>query len=422
MIMSAYRLIDVVDRDRLQEILDKFTEATGVAAVLADLDGRNITEPSNFTRHCTLVRSTDAGARGCHASDASLGRLSLESGGPTMALCHCGIVDLGAPIVIDGVCYGYVLCGQVLLEAPRAADIEEARKRALRFGLDPDIYVESFLEIEVVPEHRVRAAAEMLHITANYIVEMGISRLTQKKLLEEDRKLAELERTLRSLEFKALKSQVNPHFLFNALNTAVRLAYMENATRTREILYSLASLLRYSLRNQDKLVRLRDEIAHVKHYLYIQEMRYKGKIKVTINIPQALDDVLLPVMSLQPLVENAVIHGLENKPDEGELRIIAYELPHHQAVRLEIIDNGVGIRKEILEKLRKAQNTNGCRNGGGLGILNVDSRFKQYFGPDYGLEIYSEEGKGTRVVLTFPRVFDVDNERGGTSGLQVADL
>ncbi len=401
--MASYNLVDVINREKLQEILDKFTEATGLAAILADLRGRNITAPSKFTRHCTMVRSNAKGLLGCYASDARLGRLSMKTGRPAMSLCHCGIVDLAAPLIIDGVCCGYVLCGQVFLQPPDERALNKARQRARRFGLEEKEYMESFLEIEVVPEKRVMAAAEMLYIVASYIVEMGASQLMQARLLAEERRRAELENALRALELKALQSQVNPHFLFNTLNAAARLAYLENASRTGEIVYSLASLLRYSLRNIDKLVCLKDEITHIKHYLYIQEVRYKDRIRAVIEVPEHLGDVLLPVMSLQPLVENAIVHGLEKKEEGGEVKILACEVG--DIVKLEVIDNGVGMGREVLERLSRSGPT-GTGHTTGLGILNVDLRLKRYFGSPYGLQLESEPGRGTKVTLIFPKKFE----------------
>ncbi|MGB9859944.1 MAG: PocR ligand-binding domain-containing protein, partial [Moorellaceae bacterium] len=134
--MVGYNLVEVIDQDKLQEILDKFTDATGLAAIITDARGRNITAPSKFTRHCTMVRSSTKGLLGCYASDARLGRLSMKSGRPAMSLCHCGVVDLAAPLIINGVCCGYVLCGQVFLQPPEERTLNKARQRARRFGIE----------------------------------------------------------------------------------------------------------------------------------------------------------------------------------------------------------------------------------------------------------------------------------------------
>jgi len=410
--VSSYKLVDVIDQDKLQEILDKFTDATGLAAIITDLEGRSVTAPSKFTPHCTLVRSSPKGLLGCYASDARLGRLSMKTGRPAMALCHCGIVDLAAPLIIDGVCCGYVLCGQVFLQPPDEKALSKAKQRARRFGIDENMYVEKFLEIEVVPEKKVMAAAEMLHIVASYIVQIGASYLMQTKLLAEERRRIELENALRELELKALQSQVNPHFLFNTLNTAARLAYLENAQRTAEVVYSLANLLRYSLRNIDRLVPLKEEITHIKHYLYIQEVRYKGRIRAIIEVPEQLEGILLPVMTLQPLVENAIVHGLEKKLEGGEVKIIAYATG--ELVKIEVIDNGIGMEKEMVERL-KMKRVGGRESGHitGLGLLNVDLRLKQYFGSSYGLQLESELGQGTKVTLIFPKKLEEGVEQRG---------
>ncbi|SHM88694.1 Histidine kinase-, DNA gyrase B-, and HSP90-like ATPase [Caldanaerovirga acetigignens] len=398
--MPRYKLKDVINKEKLEEILKKFSEATGLAAIIADKDGVNITSPSKFTNHCNLVRSTEKGRKNCYLSDAKLGRLSLQKGGPATALCHCELVDLAAPLVVEGQCLGYILCGQVFLKPPDEEQIERARKRAIDFGLDPDLYLRSFLEIEIVPENYIYTAGEMLHIISSYIIELGINRLYQERLLEETRRRSEYENAIKTLELRALQSQVNPHFLFNTLNTAARLAYLENASKTAEIIYSLANLLHYSLKNLNQLVTLKEEISCIKYYLYIQQIRYKDHIKACIEMPEELGKYLIPVMSLQPLVENAIVHGLEKKREGGILRIVGYE--KNSDIYIEIIDDGVGIEERMIKILKSSKEAiNGHTTG--LGIYNVDLRIKKYFGPKYGLSIESKLGEGTKVTIKIPK-------------------
>ena len=228
----------------------------------------------------------------------------------------------------------------------------------------------------------------------------------QQRLLEEERLRLQLENTLHAMELKVLQSQLNPHFLFNTLNTAARLSYLENAERTGEIIYSLANLLRYSLRNLEQFVTLKEEITYIQHYLHIQKARYQDQLKTAIDVPEKLQDILVPVMTLQPLVENAIIHGLEQKEDNWKLKIKAYE--EQELVVIEIIDNGVGMDNKTLKELN-----NFTRKGKGhitgIGIPNVDIRIKRYFGSQYGIEVDSRLGDGTITRLTLPKNYkDLD--------------
>lgn len=401
--MADCKLTDVIDSAKLVKILDKFTEATDLAAILCDITGKNITGPSNFTRHCNMVRSTKIGKVKCYASDAKHGMKSMEKGVPFMFPCHCGLIDLAAPIVVEGKCFGYVMCGQVFLEPPTDKDIEKAKIRATKFGLDVEDYVQSFLEVKVFTKDRLIAATEMVNIFSNYLVELGFNRLIQQRLMEEERRRLKLENLVQVMELKVLQSQLNPHFLFNTLNTAARLSYLENAPKTGEVVYSLASLLRYSLRNLQQFVTLKEEITYIQHYLYIQKARYQEQLETTVNVPGELENILMPVMTLQPLVENAIIHGLEQKGDNWRLSIEAVE--RGDSVIIEIRDNGVGMDSHILKELNKFTKT-GKGHTTGIGIPNVDTRLKQYFGTEYGIEIDSKLGCGTNIRLRFPKTYD----------------
>jgi ligand-binding sensor protein len=398
--MDSYDLVDIVDKHKLSEILSRFTEATGLAAIITDRRGRNIIEPSNFTRHCTLVRSTERGKRGCYVSDARLGKLSVEKGEPAMEKCHCDIVDLAAPLIAEGRCYGYALCGQVFIGPPDDKSIEKAKMRAKLFGVDANEYLDAFMEIKVIPQSQVLSAGEILHIFSNYIVELGANSIIQRRLLEEQYKRFELESIIKSLELKVLQSQINPHFIFNTLNMAARLGYLENAKQTSEVIYSLASLLRYSLKSLDQFISLREEISYVEHFLYIQKTRYNDRIKTKVSIPEILQEYLIPIMSIQPIVENAFKHGLEDKSDGGILVIDVFD--EGNALVIYIIDNGVGISSQKLEEINNPMyQITGHTTG--FGISNVDLRFKRYFGQEYGVTIESMQNVGTKVKLRFPK-------------------
>jgi len=397
--MEKVRLKDVIDVKKMEEILQNFSDVTGLGAIIATPDGKNITKPINFTEHCLLVRDTLHGKKGCFRSDAELGMLSLQKGGVAISPCHCEIIDLAAPLLVNGKCWGYVLCGQVFLSPPTEEMVKRATDRAKNFGIAPDVYLEKFSKIKVVSQDYLIAAGNMLQVIASYLIELGLNKLMQEKLLEETKRRSEYENIIKTLELKTLQSQVKPHFLFNTLNTAARLAYLENAPRTAELVYSLASLLRYSLRNPDQLVSLKEEISCLKHYLHIQEIRYGDHIKSQIDVPTEIENILLPIMTLQPIVENAIIHGLEEKEEGGIITIRAYQ--KDETIFIEVRDNGVGIDKKMLEVI-KGNIEEGKGHLTGLGLQNVDRRLKMYFGKESGLEITSEKGNGTLVVLKIP--------------------
>lgn len=400
-ISSPLDLWQVINIEKLQEMQDKFAVATGLAAIIADSEGQAVTRPSNFTDYCKLIRSCPRGQKGCYTSDAAVGMEAYRSKKPSIHYCHAGLIDLAAPIIVHGVYMGSVLCGQVLTSPPLEADFQNVRTRSERIGLDGEKMASLFRKIEIVPEHRVHAAADLLHIMANYVIDMGVSAFTQQRLLEEEKTRADLEKTLKELELKALQSQVNPHFLFNSLNIITRLALFENAPDTQEVAYALAQLLRYSLSNIDQMVAFRDEVAHVEDYLLIQKTRFGDRISASVDVARELMNAKIPLLTLQPLVENAIVHGLEPK-EEGGIVFIRGRLKNGN-VHIEIEDTGIGMDADTVSRvLATDRPSSGQGHTTGLGIPNVHRRIQHQFGNEYGLRLESQRGKGTKVVIVFP--------------------
>lgn len=399
-------LREVVDIAKLQDLVDKFAKATGVAAIVADVEGIPITDPSNFTRFCQLVRSTPDGEKLCYKSDQQVGEKAAGKRSLSLHQCHCGLIDMAAPLILDGVYRGAALCGQVLLEAPTKEQIEKVRNVALQLGIDEDLSL--FLQqIEVVSEAKIRAAGELLRILASYIVEMSVSELTHRQLMKQLEESARMERVMHQLELRALQSQVNPHFLFNTLNAASRLALIEGAGRTEELLHAMARLLRYTLRNIDKIVPLQEELEYISNYLFIQTTRYGDHIEMQIDTePEALK-VMIPVMTLQPIVENAIVHGLEPKEDGGKMMITVQAAG--EFIRIEIRDTGLGMDITNLNQILDGSRT-GRGHTTGLGLINVHQRLKHCFGENYGMEISSIPGIGTAVVVWIPVHYGKSNE------------
>lgn len=393
-------LEQIVNIDILQEIQDKFSEATGLAAVIVDVAGNPITRPSNFTKFCTYIRTYPEGIARCAACDDRGGRMTREKK-PTVYRCHSGLTDLAAPIIVQDQYIGAFLAGQVILGQDNYDTKEEMFRCLADFNMEQELLSELFDMVEVVPEKRITAAADLIYIMSNYIVEIGASNLAQKKLVQEVKAKADLEASLRASELKALQAQVNPHFLFNTLNTIARLALLEGANRTQEVVYALSDLLRDNLRDIDVLRTLEEEVKSVKDYLMIQKMRFGDRIQSYIEIDPQIMTVLIPALTLQPLIENAIIHGLEKKVDGGTIHVRGFF--EDDIITISVIDTGVGVSMERIRSIFRAEKqlkTHGETTG--LGIINVHKRIQHYYGSEYGLEIESKIGEGTSNYIRFP--------------------
>lgn len=225
---------------------------------------------------------------------------------------------------------------------------------------------------------------------------------SQVRLIEEIKAHTELEEAFKFMELKALQSQVNPHFLFNTLTTIAGLSIFESAMQTTELVQSLSRLLRYSLRSIGQTVPLSEELAYVDDYLAIQKARFGDRITVETDISAAVRAAQVPVLTLQPIVENAIIHGLEAKLD-GLLRLDAYA--EGERVIILVIDNGVGIEPARLNEIQTLKvGMSGRSHTTGLGFANVHKRLQHFFGSSYGLQLQSTPGQGTKVTIALPLV------------------
>lgn len=206
-------------------------------------------------------------------------------------------------------------------------------------------------------------------------------------------KLEKQEQMRQKAEFKALQFQVNPHFLFNALNT-ISSVCRENSDRARELLLTLADYFRYNLGNGAYLVPMQEEIEHVQDYLEIEKTRFEENLIVTYDLDEELH-VLIPTLILQPIVENAVRHG-RGKDGKRVVHISAREETDGYVVQVQ--DKGSGFDPEVLKKL-----SNGEEIGKSIGLSNVHRRMKNMYGEENGLQIENLEEGGSRVTMHFKK-------------------
>lgn len=200
----------------------------------------------------------------------------------------------------------------------------------------------------------------------------------------------------RELEFYALQAQISPHFILNALNTLIMYSRV-SPQRTRRLLRYLATFFRYKLVDtRQMLVPLREELRFTRAYLLLERARFGRRLKVRRNIEPAALDCLVPVLCLQPLVENAIKHGLGQKPEGGNVDIVIGL--KGASLFITVADNGAGIPLEDIDQITAP----GHSRGNGLGLANVHRRLQHLFGDHCGLRLASTPGKGTTVSLHLP--------------------
>jgi two-component system LytT family sensor kinase len=206
--------------------------------------------------------------------------------------------------------------------------------------------------------------------------------------------LAEQEERLAQAELRALRAQISPHFIYNAL-AAVAGDIHARPEEARELLIDFAEFTRYLVRDGRSYVTLGEELDHVERYLRLEQARFRDSLHVTIDVPDETRDVVVPSMSVQPLVENAVRHGVERRAGTGRVEIAA--LTRDGDVELRVSDDGSGIEPERVPAVLAGA-------GGGIGLSNVDARLRATFGDRYALRIESRVGEGTTAIMMVPNL------------------
>ncbi|WP_257984310.1 sensor histidine kinase [Neobacillus cucumis] len=231
-----------------------------------------------------------------------------------------------------------------------------------------------------------------------------------KILVTEIKQQGELDKLLKELELRSLQNQMNPHFLFNTLNTVSKMAYLEEAEETSRLIEAVAALLRYNLSDFDKVSTLRDEVSIVKEYFFIQKTRFGDRIEFITDIQEEYLDIEIPSLILQPLIENAFTHGVEEYEENGVIELHIYRLNDY--VNVEVIDNGAGMDERTKQKLLhyvngleteenvELEKTKAQSNG--IAVKNVIKRLQLFYQQKNVVEIESELNKGTIFRLKIP--------------------
>lgn len=258
-------------------------------------------------------------------------------------------------------------------------ELEKSVKALEEGNLDADIYMGGSYEVQ----HLGKSVQDM---------KFRIKGLMQDIVSEHEEK--------RKSEFDSLQAQINPHFLYNTLDIIVWQIENEKQSEAVHTVTALARFFRLSLGKGKNIVTVRDEIDHVKNYLMIQHMRFKNKFDYEFDIAEDVLELPSLKLMLQPLVENAIYHGMEFMDGDGMIMVKAWR--KEDELYLSVADNGLGMTEDKVEMILTGKSTSGNGRGSGIGVKNVNERIKLYFGEAYGLTIDSEPDEGTTVIIHLP--------------------
>jgi two-component system sensor histidine kinase YesM len=203
----------------------------------------------------------------------------------------------------------------------------------------------------------------------------------------------------KDLEVQMLQNQINPHFLYNTLESIHMMAKINKDAETSRMAVALGKILRYSINRNQERVTVREEIEHLKDYIMLQKVRFEDIFDIEVNVDESLNEKNIIKLILQPIVENAVYHGMDSVESGGKIEIIGYEKENN--IIFEVIDNGIGMDEKLVEKMNNYINDLDDTMKS-IGLKNVNKRIQLHYGSEYGVKVFSKQGIGTRVQVTIP--------------------
>lgn len=264
----------------------------------------------------------------------------------------------------------------------------------------PDVIVQQTDEIGQL----AGAFNTMKHSMARQVNMLREKNEIERQLHRRETEALELQNTIERARLQHLRSQIDPHFLFNTLGVILRVSDEENAPRTRALITALSQLLRYSLASNDLLVPLSREVRIIGEFFAIYHVRFGDRVRLAWHISEDIDltETMVPSFIVQPLVENAFKHGIVPRETGGTVHIRIRRLPRHRLLYIAVGDDGVGMTRELLETVR-AQLSRVPENGTHIGLSNVAARLR-LLDPPGRLDLHAAPGKGTRAVLFLPLI------------------
>lgn len=379
-------LIELLSPNYISEIQNEISNKLGVSVIISNFIGDQIGHMKDCTEFCKLINSSQIGAKLCKKSKSRFYKVYSSNKNDSICSCHMGVKNIVKSIAIDEKLLGNVIIGQFMTKDDY--NLLDINMISNKLDIDKSKIEKALSYVPIISENTIDTYFNHIDHIVNYLKEVSMKTIYSKKINN-------LENEIKKEKLKTLQSQINPHFLFNTLNSISRMALLEDSPNTLEMVYCLSDLLRYTIDKNEEFPTIESEINNIKKYLFIQSIRFKNRLDFNINIDDDILKYRIPAMVLQPIVENAIIHGIEPKSTPSTIDISG-EIKGDQ-IQIIVKDSGVGINDDVLNKLRE----NDFENFG-MGISNPQRRLNHYFGDKFGLNIDSIKNVETTVVINIP--------------------
>ena len=390
-------LSEVAKLINLDSIIEKFAQSVQMTVTMIDVGGNFLTAKSNLPEICQCCVKENYGDCILHA--AALRRPPLQQ---QIFHCKLGVSTIQSPFVVNNKVLGYLGCGYGRM----STNITQTEPLPHDFAANSA--QEAYFKLNFIHRNHLNSVAETLSLVSASLVQLMINSMKEKELseyrinlLHEREKQALLHHSLSQARLKFLESQVNPHFLFNTLNTIAQQAEMDGAGTLASLTYALSNLLRLSLGKADSLVTIEEELSYIRDYLFIQQTRFPNKFAVHIDIVPSVLEIKIPFMTIMVLIENSILHGFKNVRQDGKLLIRGYQQGNWGII--EVRDNGCGIADGIAAAVRELPHDEYDQpNLKGIGIKNIFLRLKHHYGERFDFTITRAAAGGTLARIVLP--------------------
>lgn len=390
----AYHLEDIISREFQAEIQESFALSTGFGVVFVDSSGRHIGDGDNFCELCQRINQTPEGRNACTASNQRAIEIALRTNKPSIYICHAGMVNIEIPLFYNDEYVGALTAGQVRCSEPNDYPVDQVFSQG--DYKQTDLYRTHLEKVKELSIEQIEATARSLHIISKHIMQTASHFQTQQELYLLEEKQVYLEKELNLAELEALQKQVTPHFMFNVISAISRCLSMRQYDIAQEMLRSFAQMLRYSLSDIRSYVTLEDEITYALNYVSIQKIRFGDRIQFEVECEDALKTMLMPYFFLQPLIENAIEHGLLHKENGGKAKLMCRRYTSYDEICL--VDNGIGIMPDKLKEIQ-SRLVDQKVSSDGVGITNSFRRLSYMYDKQLKFSIDSNLGEGTKITI-----------------------